>query len=385
MFRRFTTTFQPASLLALCVALIFTLPSLADSLQREGFPLIDGVTLIGVKDGKLQYRTAAGDREVDITEVATLSIESVPEFTAGLTALKASELRAAQRSFENVWSGTRVPWIKHYAGFYLTQVYDQRGEAVDAAAIYAKLAAESSDLFFLSKAPVASLAEADANQKKRIGEQIMAVVKDSKGEHRKLLRAYHRQVVGKDAPLPEIDDGAGKQATENNNMVANSKVLLPQDVWKMLEKKERFEGEWSAIGLLAKGDAKASLEAIKPSLNAPGDLPEKLFIRGVAQLMLADKDKDKDMYRDAGLTFMRIVIHFERNGNAHPLVAPAKLEVAYIHQQIEREDIYNRILFGGDEGGGVHLVIDDKEAYPHYRKRYYQIIGEEVPAEEDQP
>lgn len=377
MFKRLITTQVAARVLALCAALLVVMPGLADSLQREGFPLIDGVTLIGVKDGKLQYRTAAGDREIDITEVASLSIDSVPEFSTGVAKLKAGELRSAQRSFENVWSGSRVDWIKHYAGFYLTQVYDQRGEAVDAAAIYSKLAADNADLYFLSKAPVASLAEADENAKKRIGEQIMAVIEDTEGERRRVLRAYHRQVVGEDAPLPPIDDPAGQQEVQSNELIANSKVVLPADVWEMLDAKERFKGEWAAIKLLAKGDAPATLESIKESLNTTGDLPEKLFIRGVAQLMLADQSKDKDLYRDAGLTFMRIVIHFDRNGSAHPLVAPAKLEVAYIHKQIGREDIYGKLL---EE---VYLAIDDAEAYPQYRKRYYEIIGEEVPAEED--
>ena len=59
-----------------------------------------------------------------------------------------------------------------------------------------------------------------------------------------------------------------------------------------------------------------------------------------------------------------------------------------LHQQIEREDIYNRILFGGDEGGGVYLLFSDqsgKKDFPEYHKRYYEIIGEEVPEDEDQP
>ncbi|MFK7790930.1 MAG: hypothetical protein AB8C95_15740 [Phycisphaeraceae bacterium] len=380
MLNRLKDRLTLTALLSCCLALLIALPSKADSLQREGFPLIDGVTLIGVADGKLKYRTAAGDREVPLAEIANISIENVPEFKAGLDALKKGELRSAQRSLENVWSGSRVEWIRHIAGFYLVQVYDQRGEPVDAASVYSKLAAESADLFFLSKAPVASLAEADDNQKKRIGEQIMAVVKASEGEHRKLLRTYHRQVVGEGAPLPEIDDPAGKQAVEANDTKAKSKVFLPQDVWEMLEKKDQPEGKWDAIGLLAKGDAKASLEAIKPWLSNPGDLPEKLFIRGVAQLMLAEQSEgNKELYQDAGLTFMRIVIHFERNGTAHPLVAPAKLEVAYIHKQIGREDIYDRLL------ESVYLAIDEPKDYPEYRKRYYQIIGEEVPEVENQP
>jgi hypothetical protein len=384
MFKRLITTKPVASLLALSFLFVLALPGQADSLQREGFPLIDGVTLIGVKEGKLQYRTAAGDRAVDITEVVDLSIDSVPEFKTGIDAFKKGEMRSAQKSLENVWSGSRVDWIRHFAGFYLLQVYDKRGEPVDAAAVYAKLAADGADLYFLSKAPVASLAEADANQKTRMGEQIMAVVRETEGEHRRLLRAYHRQIVGEDAPLPEIDDPIGKQETAKNEIKAKSKIILPQDVWKMLERKGEPEGKWAAIELLSKGDAKGALEAIKPWMDNPGDLPEKLFIRGKAQLMLAEQSEDKDAFSDAGLSFMRIVIHFERAGSAHALVAPAKLEVAYIHQQIKREDIYDRVLFGGDAGGGVHLVINDKEAYPEYRKRYYQIIGEEVP-QDDQP
>jgi hypothetical protein len=135
--------------------------------------------------------------------------------------------------------------------------------------------------------------------------------------------------------------------------------------------------------LLTKGEYQAAIDTNKKWLAAPGDLPEKLFITGRAQLALADATNDADLYRDAGLTFMRIVVHFSGQGRSHALVAPAELEVAYIHKQIGREDIYNRLLFGGDDGGGVNLMIDDKEAYPQYRLRYYQIIGETPPADED--
>jgi len=366
---------------ALCMASVFALPTTADSLQREGFPLIDGVTLIGVEGGKIKYRAAAGDLKADLKEIATLSIDSVPQFATGLTEFKAGKMRSAQRAFEDVWSGARADWIKHYAGFYLVQIYDSRNQPVDAASIYSKIAAANADLFFLSKPPVASLAEADENEKQRIGEQIMAVVADAKGEHRRLLRAYHKRVVGEDGDLPEID---GPRAADNpvDKLKAESKLLLPEGVWKMFARKKEPEGKWDSIKLLSQGDAKGTLEAIESWLSNPGDLPEKLFIKAKAQLQLAEAEKDQAGYRDAALTFMRIVIHFNRAGQTHPLVAPAQLEVAYIHKLIEREDIYNRILFGGDAGGGVHLVIDDAKEYPQYRKRYYQIIGEEPPAEE---
>ena len=384
MLKQMMITKPLAGLLALCAALLVAMPTVADTLQREGFPQIDGVTLIGVEDGKLKYRTAGGDQSASLADIVDLSIDSVPEFKAGMDAYKKGELRSAQRSLENVWGKSRVQWIRHFAGFFLLQVYDKRGEPVDAASVYSKLAAEGADLHFLSKPPVASLEDADENKKKRMGEQIMAVIKQTKGDHRAKLRAFHRTIVGEGTPLPEVDDPVGQQQAENNDIKSKSKVILPNSVWRMLERRGEPEGKWDAIKRLSEGDAKGTLEAIKPWLSNPGDLPEKLFIRAKAQLMLAEQSEDKDIFRDAGLTFMRIVIHFERAGSAHALVAPAKLEVAYVHQQIEREDIYNRILFGGDEGGGVHLVIDDKEVYPEYRKRYYQIIGEEVP-KDDQP
>lgn len=361
------------------VAALLGLPGLADSLHREGLPPIDGITLIGVESGKLKYRTAAGEREVDLTEVVSISIDSVPAFATGVAEFQGGELRAAQRSLKSVWSDANVQWIRHYAGFFLTQVYDQRGELVDAATTYIQLASQGADLAFLSKPPVASLGEADENQKTRIGEQVMAMVAQVKGERRRVLLDYYRQVVGEDVALPQIEDPVGQKEAQADALVSTSKVFMPQLVWNMLDRKGEPKGKWDAVKILAKGDGEAALEAIRPWLDNPGDLPEKLFTKGLAQLMLADQSQEKDQYRDAGLTFMRIVVHFDRAGQAHPLVAPAKLEVAYIHKQIGREDIYGRLL------EQVYLAVDDPKAYPQYRQRYYQVLGEEVPQDNDQP
>lgn len=377
--KRWKTIQAVVTIPILCVAVLTNWPTLADSLQRKGSPRVDGVTLIDVKDGKLHYRTAGGDQSVALVEVAWISIDSVPEFAAGLSKMKAGQLRAAQRSFENVWSGTRVNWVKHYAGFFLMQVYDQRTEPVDAAAIFVKLAAEGADLAFLSQAPTASLAKADANQKKRIGDQVMAVVKQTRGKRRELLRAYHQLVLGKEAVLPEVEEPADAKKPKANPLIATSKILMPKGVWDTLDRKREPKGKWDAIKMLAKGDAQGTLKALEPWLKRPGDLPEKLFIQGLAQIMLADQSGDTDQYRDAGLTFMRIVIHFDRAGQAHPLVAPAKLEVAYIHRQIGRTDIYKKLV------EQVLVTLDDDEAYPYYRKRYDQVLGEAVPNDDDQP
>lgn len=382
---RFNMIRRSAYAASLCVASVLAQPGVADSVQRGQLPTIDGITLIGVEKGQLKYRTAAGDRSVPLEEVNTLTIDSVPQFQVGKKAFAEGQMRAAQRAFEDVWSGSRVPWIKHYAGYYLTQVYDQRKQPVEAAQVYAQLAKEGADLFFMSKQPIASLDEASENQKKRMGDQLKAVIAEVRGDHKAQLQTFARRVLGEEIEVP-VGPGVGNpnKGPDLRDLQAKSKVFLPKSVWAMLERKGEPKGKWDSIKLLSQGKYAETLEAMKPWLSNAGDLPEKLFIYGRAQLALAEAKDDKDLYRDAGLTFMRIVVHFNRAGQPHALVAPAQLETAYIHQKIGREDIYNRMLFGGEGGGGVHLVIDDKNTYPQYRKRYYQIIGEEIPAE-DQP
>jgi len=366
--------------LALVAGVIALSPQVvADSVTR-GELTYDNITLIGVEEGKLKYRTAGGEREVPLGEISALVIESVPAFETGLKAFKAEEMRSAQRSFEGIWQDSRVEWIRDYAGFYLAQVYDARNEPVSAGQVYAKLASNGADPFFLSKPPVKSLADADEDEKTRIIEEIKAVAARTEGKRRDLLEDYLKVVAGdREVKLDVEPDADDKAATQR----ADSAVLIPEAVWKVLDRRNEAKDKWEALNLLAKGEYQAAIDANEKMLKVPGDLPEKLFITGRAQLALADATNDEDLYRDAGLTFMRIVVHFSGQGRSHALVAPAELEVAYIHKQIGRDDIYRKLLFGGDDGGGVNLMIDDKEAYPQYRLRYYQIIGETPPADED--
>ena len=45
----------------------------------------------------------------------------------------------------------------------------------------------------------------------------------------------------------------------------------------------------------------------------------RLFQRGVAQFQTAESSGDQKMYLDAGLSFMRVVIHYPGSGFAGPL------------------------------------------------------------------
>ena len=380
-----------------CVMLLVALclpggHALADSLKRAGLPVIDGITLIGVENGKLKYRTGAGDTEVALDAIESIGVDAAPKLAEGQKSLAEGQLRAAQRSLEDVWSKNRVKWVRHFAGFYLMQVYDRRGRAVDAATVFAQLASEKADVQFLSKAPTASLKDADDNQKERIAQQILAVAEDARGERRRLVKRYLKIVVGEDGPtLPDVVEENNPNAKDPQDKAGarkNAKVVLPQGLWAITDRTGEPKGKWDAVDLLSKGEYQKALDAVKPMMNARGDIAPKLFIYAKALLGLADQKNDQDLYLDAGLAFMRIVVHFNRPGQVHPLVAPARLEVAYVHQQIGREDIYKNIIQGVGGGGGIGLLLDDAKEYPYYRARYYQVIGEKIPAdkpEEGQP
>lgn len=369
---------------AIAALLGLATPASPDSIKIGELPQVDGVVIIGVQDGKLTYRTSVGgERSEELSKVNYLALDAVPAFATGLDAFNQGQMRSAQRAFEGVWQDSRVDWVRHYAGYYLAQVYDARNEPVSAGQVYAKLAAEGADLFFLAKPPVKSLVDADADQKKRLTAEILAVIKNAKGEQRKQLETYLKQVAGDAVEIPQ-DQPVGP-ANPADKLKAQSKVILPEAVWKMLDRQGERADKWLGITLLSEGKYAETIEAMQPWLNNAGDLPEKLFIVGRAQLALADAETDtqkKDqLYRDAGLTFMRIVVHFDRKGKPHELVAPARLEVAYIHKQIGRGDIFDKIILGEKGSGGIGLMLKDAEAYPQYRKRYYAVIGEPVPAE----
>ena len=160
---------------------------------------------------------------------------------------------------------------------------------------------------------------------------------------------------------------------------------MPASAWALLEE-EDAQARWACIDALVAGDPDAAIEAVLSQRVRAERMPHKLYLLARAQLMLAEASGvsgasgesggsgGRDAYLDAGLTFMRIVIHY---ADAElDLIPAARLEVAYIHRVIGREDLYQKLLF---DSGLSLCFADDPETYPQYHRRYYEIIGEPLP------
>jgi hypothetical protein len=349
----------------------------ADEIERNGQPL--NVTIVGVDDGELVYRPAAGgERRIPLDEVGPLKLDTDPKFFDAYERFVAEDYRGAVDGFGEVIEESSAPWVRHYARFYLAQALDQRGEPTDAAEVYLAIARDGADPYFLSRPPVASLADANDAQRGRIRSEIMAVIEDTEGPARAALQGYLRQVVGDDQ-MPDIDPGPGPgpgTPGAGPDRTASA-VILPDEVWDLLDEDEAEE-RWAAVTLLIEGDPAGAVEAITPWLDNPSAMPQKLFILGRAQLAIAEATGERDDYLDAGLTFMRLIVHYKPGTTT--LIAPARLEVALVHRAIGREDLYEKLLF--DDGLSLSFA-DDPETYPQYYRRYYQIIDEPLPTPDD--
>lgn len=346
----------------------------ADEIMRNG--QWQAATIIGVEDGQLVYRNnAGGQREVPLGQIESLRLDDDETFFEALEAFGEEDYRRAERMFEEIAEQARQDWVRQYAQYYLVQALDHRGEPTEAAEVFVALVRDGADPYFLAMPPVDSLAEANDDQRSRIREEVMDVIEDTEGQARARVQAYLLAVVGEEQ-MPDLGPGTDAPETPSTRDHSGSAVILPTVVWNLIDAEDADLDRWAAITLISEGKYEESIEALTPWLNNPADMPEKLFLLGRAQLAIAEASDDDGLYLDAGLTFMRIVVHYERLDS--PLVAPARLEVAYIHRLIGREDLYEKILFNDNL---VLSFADDPETYPQYYQRYYQIIGEPLPSE----
>ena len=361
--------------LVLVLGVVPAVGAAADEIERNGQPL--NVTIVGVDDGELVYRPAAGgERRIPLDEVGPLKLDADEKFFGAYELFVAEDYRGAARAFAEVVDEASAPWIRHYAQFYLSQSLDQRGEPTDAAEAYLAIVRDGGDPYFLSKPPVASLADANDAQRGRIRTEIMAVIEDAEGPTRTALQGYLRVVVG-DGQMPDIEPGPGDPVEGDGPDRSASAVILPDEIWDLLDEDDAEE-RWAAVNLLIAGDPAGAIEALTPWLSNPRAMPQKLFILGRAQLAIAEETGDHDDYLDAGLTFMRLVVHYKPGTTT--LIVPARLEVSLVHRAIGREDLYEKLLF--DDGLSLSFA-DDPETYPQYYKRYYQIIDEPLPEPAD--
>jgi tetratricopeptide (TPR) repeat protein len=91
---------------------------------------------------------------------------------------------------------------------------------------------------------------------------------------------------------------------------------------------------------LKKGEYQEALRQVSAKLENPQENAAlRLYECGLAQFQLGVAKHDEGMVKDAGLSFMRVVIYFGRAGGASPYYGPALIGAGQVFQQLNRPDL----------------------------------------------
>ena len=258
----------------------------ADAL-KVGNRMIRDVKMVGVREGKLYYKTAQGqDRSVVLQEVQALEMDKYPDLAKGNEAFSKGDFAAAAKSLTAVVDGAKEDYVKVLAGMQLVAALDREGRFLEAARRYAALLALDNGPLVQAAKPQNLPAEEAARTK--AAESLGNDLKTTKDPvAREFLAKAVEQLKsgeGAPAPTPAADGAPAPRAGLLNTAAENAKDQVDL--------------------LIEQGKAEQALAMVEQSLKGTGGSVSKLlYQRGRAQAAMGKDD-------DALVSFMRVVIHY---------------------------------------------------------------------------
>jgi len=300
----------------------------ADTLIIDGLEYAD-VQVVGVEDGNLLFLNAGG-REVKMAllRVNQIYLDRHPQIEQAVALAERGQYPRAVTKLKEVQQPER--WLRPWLNHRLTLYADKAGDAQTAVRAYLEMVSQpGTPSAYFGRPPLASLEAADDRVKKQLAARLGDAA--SNLDERHPAREYVRQLL----VLAGDDSAAADKVREQMNGAGAAGLVFTNT----LERNDPI------TQLLVDGQYEEAAKAIMAVMDDPvaGGGARRLYQLGLAQRGQADKaaeagevDKAQKLYRDAGLSFMRVVAHYP-----HPQLGykgPALLEVGYIHLQIGRPD-----------------------------------------------
>lgn len=352
---------QVLALFVLSAAFIAPPVAHADAIKLGGF-WIEGVQIRGIQNGNLIYVTGGSQVEQPLAKVQRIKLRDHPEFEQALEAVESGKDAKAIRLLRVVRKASRDVWLKQYVDSILVGALDRLGKGEPAIDSYKALVRSKADPFFLADPPILSATRLSDDVKTRLSAELVllaGLVRDASARESfdTLLNALKVQADQPD-PLGRDGSSAGPPAPFGDTGL----VVIPM----------RVPADNTSAQLLAANKLDEAMAEADKALRLPGTMGEKLFLKALVQLAVAEKAVDADpttrlrLYKDAGLTFMKIVIYKPQS----PYGALALLEAGYVHEKIGRHDIAQALYA---EAGSV--IENEQEEYPHYYQRLLTLTG----------
>jgi tetratricopeptide (TPR) repeat protein len=320
----------------------------ADAVKLDGF-WHETARIIGFEDGRIVFINMRGQEVREpVDRLQSLRLDDEPVLRQAADVRAAGNPAQAATLLEQVAGEATEPWLKHYALWKRVEALDAAGQALPATETYLALRQLAPDPALLAAAPVTSVSAAPAPVRTAVSK----------------LLARALQSAGDVAPGPLQRLAAAAQAsaaTPTEGEPVASAITLPTDLT-----------DGPVVTALRRGAYDQALQQTTAAIrSSTGRMSRDLYLHGLAQLGLAETSGDADAYKDAGLSFMRVVTYFPRSSYA----APAWLEVGYVHQQIGRPQIAARLYARA-------AAMLDPETQPALARRA-QTLAQSLPTTSD--
>ena len=350
----------PRSLLL--AALLAALPLAAEAdvvttLNDDGSPGIpyQDVQIQEFRDGQVVFLLPTGNEAtVPLGSVGGLSVEGAPmldEAKADAEAGRDREAIAKLRQLESA-SGGRA-WLETHARKLLVPVLDRTGEGSDAVSLYLDLVEAGLPAGYLPQPPLQSAATVSQSIRAAAVDRARRAAQSNPAAEPSLTQLISI-MGGPDAAAAPTTDPAPAAGTEGGSLTpllsdptggnsTNPTTTEPDNSTLPAPPAALPDGPSArlspdgpvlpfrminnaAVAQLRGGNPAAALESINSQLNAPGNVGEKYYVRGLIRFESAGGDRDALL--DAGLDFMRDVAADNANNTA------ALIEAARVHQRL---------------------------------------------------
>lgn len=363
---------RSATLVAVALVLSFTAvrTAVADDAKIDGL-WVPNIIIDSIDEGRLIYSVQGQEVRRPIEEVTGLKMQVYPELGQAVDLIEADKPADALPLLRKVQTDAREPWLKSWVKRMLVDGNDAAGKPVDAVNLFIELSLDpTTEPTYLTNPPLRSLVKTTDAQRT----QLAARVKDAIERSKSVPAKASLQMIA--TALATVSDAMAEGTpiditTMPELGAAPSKSLTPMPRRVIEDEKDPI------AGMLREGKYDEALAEADAQLSRPtATMARLLYLKGLAQLYIAERSSDQTGYKDAGLSFMRVVAYFR---NSTQWTIPSYLELAYIHQKIGRPELAQRLL---DEGVGVLL---DPESDPELYERYRKIAGlkdEPAPADD---
>ncbi len=311
---------------------------------------IEPVTVLSIDGGRVRYETDKGLELVRPAQALQgLKLRRYPALAEAQDAIDQEDDATAAALLRQVAEQAQENWVRWYAQSRLVRTHARLDDAEAAAGVYIDMVSSGAGRFFVAEPPIDAVARADAAVRLRVSKLAGAAL-GTVGPDR---GAFLQQLIdAAENPSPksggvDLSGDAGSKE-QHTDFVVLSASVPPGTV----------------VNLLKRGRPDDALRAADQALAKPVRTASNLYLKGMAQLVIARRSGDEAGIKSAGLSFMRVVVYYPRSAVA----GPATLEAGYVHQLIGRTDIAKRLY------ARARPLIDEQED-PKYYKRMNKLLA----------